>query len=96
MKCKSLRRKLLASVGKSAERHHCRADALKSIQKYWTDQGMDDEGVKLFDGSGLSTKNKMTAKAMSKVLYSIHKDSSFTIFIFLFRMSPKQESFQVD
>ena len=41
---------------------------------------MDDEGVKLFDGSGLSTKNKMTAKAMSKVLYSIHKDSSLTNF----------------
>ncbi|HQX44020.1 MAG TPA: D-alanyl-D-alanine carboxypeptidase/D-alanyl-D-alanine-endopeptidase [Saprospiraceae bacterium] len=57
-----------------------RADALKSMQKYWTDQGMDDEGVKLFDGSGLSPKNKMTAKAMSKVLYSIHKDSSLRDF----------------
>lgn len=70
-----------------------RADALKSMQKYWTDQGMDDEGVKLFDGSGLSPKNKMTAKAMSKVLYSIDKDRASEIFIFPFRMLPKQESF---
>jgi D-alanyl-D-alanine carboxypeptidase/D-alanyl-D-alanine-endopeptidase (penicillin-binding protein 4) len=57
-----------------------RSEALKSLNKFWMDQGMDDSGVKFVDGSGLSPKNRMTARAMSKVLNVIYRDSSLKDF----------------
>ncbi len=53
---------------------------IKAIQEFWKQKGLDVSGWFMYDGSGLSPNNGISASQMSKALYLITKDSSFASF----------------
>ncbi|HVD99347.1 MAG TPA: D-alanyl-D-alanine carboxypeptidase/D-alanyl-D-alanine-endopeptidase [Cytophagaceae bacterium] len=53
---------------------------IKAIQEFWKQKGMDITGWFMYDGSGLSPNNGISASQMSKALYLISKDSVYNSF----------------
>ena len=53
---------------------------IKAVQEYWKQKGLDITGWFMYDGSGLSPNNGISASQMSKALQLAAKDSVFTSF----------------
>lgn len=51
-----------------------------AIQNYWKQQGLETTGWFMYDGSGLSPNNGISASQIAKALYLISKDSVFSSF----------------
>lgn len=50
---------------------------INAIMRYWSDMGIDMSGCSLFDGSGLSPKNRISPNCLSKILCSVAYNDSF-------------------
>lgn len=53
---------------------------IKAVQEYWRQKGLDITGWFMYDGSGLSPNNGISASQISKALSLISKDSIFSSF----------------
>jgi D-alanyl-D-alanine carboxypeptidase/D-alanyl-D-alanine-endopeptidase (penicillin-binding protein 4) len=54
---------------------------IKAVQEFWKQRGLETSGWFMYDGSGLSPNNGLSASLMCDALYRISKDSSlFTVF----------------
>lgn len=53
---------------------------IKAVQEFWKQKGLDINGWFMYDGSGLSPNNGISASLMSKALQLAAKDSIFTSF----------------
>ncbi|MDQ3142553.1 MAG: D-alanyl-D-alanine carboxypeptidase/D-alanyl-D-alanine-endopeptidase [Bacteroidota bacterium] len=50
-----------------------RKKSIEALEKYWEKQGLEPNGFKLEDGSGLSPKNSLSSKHLATALYLIVK-----------------------
>lgn len=56
----------------------CRLDSgLLAIEDYWAARGVDMEGVKMYDGCGLSPSDRVTAHFMNSLLADMQFDADF-------------------
>lgn len=56
----------------------CRLDSgLLAIEDYWAARGVDMEGVKMYDGCGLSPSDRVTAHFMNSLLADMQFDDDF-------------------
>ena len=53
---------------------------IQAVQNFWKQQGLDITGWFMYDGSGLSANNAISASQMANALYLISKDSVFASF----------------
>ncbi|MCK4934663.1 MAG: D-alanyl-D-alanine carboxypeptidase/D-alanyl-D-alanine-endopeptidase, partial [Simkaniaceae bacterium] len=66
---------LLKAIGSGKE-----SVGLSKVQNYWKNQGIDLEGFAMFDGSGNSRKDLLTASQIVKILESLSKSQHFACF----------------
>ncbi|MBR4118595.1 MAG: D-alanyl-D-alanine carboxypeptidase/D-alanyl-D-alanine-endopeptidase [Bacteroidales bacterium] len=50
---------------------------INCIMRYWCDMGIDMRGCSLYDGSGLSPKNRISPNCLSKILCSVAYNDGF-------------------
>ena len=56
----------------------CRLDSgLLTMQRYWTERGLDTECLRLYDGCGLAPSDRLTAHAACSVLAEMQFDDDF-------------------
>lgn len=65
---------LLRTVGKVKGQGGSVEDGLAAINTFWQTRGLSFDGVNLSDGSGLSSKNVVTAKFMAQFMRKVAKD----------------------
>lgn len=51
------------------------AKGLEVVMEHWRAQGVNTQGMRLFDGSGLSPRNTITARQLTQMLYIAANDS---------------------
>ena len=65
---------LLRTVGKVKGEGGSVEDGLAAINTFWQARGLSFDGVNLSDGSGLSSKNVVTAKFMAQFMRKVAKN----------------------
>ena len=50
---------------------------INAVMSYWSDMGINMGGCSLFDGSGLSPKNRISPNCLSNILCSVAYNDSF-------------------
>lgn len=50
------------------------------IRQYWTSKGIDLKGFEMFDGSGLSRKNKITPQQLCRILAGFKNETAYKSF----------------
>ncbi len=71
---------LLKTIGLKIFSEGSTAKGIDAIMKYLKDNNLPTEGIKLYDGSGLSRTDMITAKSMVKLLVFITKQKFFNAF----------------
>ena len=66
---------MLAYIGLSQDSVARSEQSLQTMCAMWRDRGLDVNGLKLYDGSGLSRKNLMTPRFMASLLVEAYHDS---------------------
>lgn len=59
---------MLRTIGKLAGKDGSTASGAKTVMDYWHHKGLPMEGVNIYDGSGLSRTNRLTARFLGGVL----------------------------
>lgn len=62
--CEAMLKTLVSGSGNKAGAE----DALEQLMQHWKDKGLNTEGVKLQDGSGLSEANRISARFLAELL----------------------------
>lgn len=70
---------LLKTIGAQFKRPAGTSDGLKAIQEYWEKKGFNSEQLVLYDGSGLSPSNRLTANQLMTILDETSKHPAFGI-----------------
>ena len=65
---------LLRTLGKAKHRSGSLKDGLRVVQEEWQARGVRFDGVRLYDGSGLSSRNVITARFLAGVLLKVARD----------------------
>jgi D-alanyl-D-alanine carboxypeptidase/D-alanyl-D-alanine-endopeptidase (penicillin-binding protein 4) len=55
-------------------------NAVKVMQKFWANKGIDANSLNIFDGSGLSPGNRVTTLTMARILQSAVKENWYNVF----------------
>ena len=71
---------LLKHLGLAMSRSGNSAAGVKALKKFWKQQGIDTTGMLLYDGSGLSTYNALTARQLVEALCYMRKSDNFKAF----------------
>ena len=71
---------LLKHLGLKMSKSGNNAAGAKALKKFWTQQGIDTTGMLLYDGSGLSTYNSLTARQLVEALCHMRKSNNFKAF----------------
>ncbi len=71
---------LLKHLGLAMSRPGNNTAGAKALKKFWKQQGVDTTGMLLYDGSGLSTYNALTARQLVEALCHMRKSSNFKAF----------------
>ena len=66
---------LLLHIGRALNAGPDRADAVRALQTYWTERGVDAEGWWQLDGSGLARANGITVRQIALILAKATKDA---------------------
>jgi len=66
---------LLRAIGKIKGAEGTVSGGIKALQTFWEARGLSFSGVALEDGSGLSSKNVVTAKFMAQLMRKVARDS---------------------
>jgi serine-type D-Ala-D-Ala carboxypeptidase/endopeptidase (penicillin-binding protein 4) len=80
---------LLKQMGKVVYNEASTAAGIKAVTDFWNREKIDLGGFKMFDGSGLSRKNLITAKQLVRMLHKMKGSIPFPIF---FESLPTQEN----
>lgn len=51
--------------------------AIEQMVRYWKKQGLDANGLFIYDGSGLSPSDRVTARFLSGLMYQMREDEAF-------------------
>ncbi len=68
---------LLRHIDLKLEGKGTNSSATRKLKNYWTQQGLNDNNMKFYDGSGLSSYNLISTKQLVKVLQIAYADSIF-------------------
>lgn len=68
---------LLKKMGEIVKKEGSTEAGLATIRDFWQGKGMDMEGFRMVDGSGLSRKNLIQAKQLVQVLIAMQSSQSF-------------------
>jgi serine-type D-Ala-D-Ala carboxypeptidase/endopeptidase (penicillin-binding protein 4) len=71
---------LLKVCGQKKYNDQSTEGGIKAVQDYWKQKGLDITGWFMYDGSGLSPNNGISASQISKALSLISRDSIFSSF----------------
>jgi len=71
---------LLKTIGLKVFHKGSTAKGIDAIMKYLKDNNLPTDGIKVYDGSGLSRTDMITAKSMAKLLVFITKQKFFNAF----------------
>ena len=78
-------------VGKPAlEGHNPTQTALHQSGLYWQGRGLSGKEINVFDGSGLSPENKVTANYLSSLLGKVYRGDSTHLFMMTLPMAGKE------
>lgn len=61
----------------------------EAIEAYWVSRGIDWKGMELYDGSGLSRKNRITASALGRILAQFASHKEYSVFAASFPVAGK-------
>jgi D-alanyl-D-alanine carboxypeptidase/D-alanyl-D-alanine-endopeptidase (penicillin-binding protein 4) len=71
---------LLKACGLKKYKDSGTESGVKAVQDFWKQKGLETTGWFMYDGSGLSPNNGISASQLCKALYLISKDSVFSSF----------------
>jgi D-alanyl-D-alanine carboxypeptidase/D-alanyl-D-alanine-endopeptidase (penicillin-binding protein 4) len=71
---------LLKACGQKKYKDSGTEAGIKAVQDFWKQKGLETTGWFMYDGSGLSPNNGISASQLCKALYLISKDSVFPSF----------------
>ncbi len=72
---------LLKTVAAKSVQPASTEDGIKAIKEFWKQKGMNMDQLILYDGSGLSPSNRLTANQLMTVLHESSKDPAFGILL---------------
>lgn len=68
---------MLKILGYTKYGHGSIDNGIKAITTYWTSKSIDLKGFEIYDGSGLSRKDKITAKQLCEMLAAFSKSNEY-------------------
>ncbi|MCZ4694298.1 D-alanyl-D-alanine carboxypeptidase/D-alanyl-D-alanine-endopeptidase [Ancylomarina euxinus] len=71
---------LLFQIGMSKKNEASWLSGLEAVKEFWQSKGIDSTSLFLFDGSGLSHFNAISAKALNQILTLMNKSENAEIF----------------
>lgn len=71
---------LLKTLALQAGKPVSTIEGVKVIQGFWKENGMDENSLNIFDGSGLSPRDRITTLTLSRILASSRKEPWFKDF----------------
>ncbi|MCK9219763.1 MAG: D-alanyl-D-alanine carboxypeptidase [Bacteroidales bacterium] len=72
--------KLLRKIGGKVYHDATTAAGVKAITQYWSDKGVDTNGIYFYDGNGLSRNNSISPKQLVDALYVMRISPYFKAF----------------
>lgn len=71
---------ILKMLGARQGKEGSTSQGIEIIRRFWVSKGIDLKGFEMFDGSGLSRRNKITARQLAMILARFSNEKSYTHF----------------